>query len=444
MDDPGRNASRPLVLVVDDDVGISAVLKRSLDVLGYDVLVAANGADAFEQTLHAQPAVVVTDVHMPGMDGHALLRRLMHAGSPTSVILMSGQGELDDAISALREGAVDYLKKPWTMDELTRALQRAMGLFDAYRALSLPPAQVRSTARISDAPVATPAPVDAFALVSERATQVSADGLALPALRPAVALLRQLARDASASPEQISAVIEKDDLLSAAVLRMASGTSSTERSPGDVSAAVAALDRETVYTVAETAALRYAFPIRVAPLRTLNDRIWRFSVSRALAMQGIADHAEVDGPIDRHQYYMTGLLLDVGASYLLSVIAEAMEKTEGRVADSAKMLAAVAGQHAQVGAMVLERWGFSAEQIALTRAHHADASVPRVPLWCAAALGGAVSVRLAGAGDPTGDRELRPESLARCAYTLGVGDTVLRQLAKSLTEPLEQIVSACA
>src|SRR5260221_7919666 len=109
MDNQVGNDARPLVLVVDDDAAVSAALERSLKRLGYDVLVAIDGADGFEQALRARPAVVLSDVRMPGIDGHALLRRLTRSGLQASVILMSGQGDVDDAIGALREGAVDYL-----------------------------------------------------------------------------------------------------------------------------------------------------------------------------------------------------------------------------------------------------------------------------------------------------------------------------------------------
>jgi DNA-binding response OmpR family regulator len=441
MDKVDGSRARPLVLVVDDDEGVRGALERSLKAIGYDVLIAVDGADGFEQALRAEPAVVLADVHMPGMNGHALLRRLTHAGVQASVILMSGQGELDDAIGALREGAVDYLKKPWTMRELTTVLERAMGLVGALRELSLPAARggASGPARDADAEV-----VDASALVEEIAERAARGQMVLPLVRPPMARLRKNAGDGDPSAEMVGAFSDRDPRLSLAVLRMAGGANEHEPPLGDIRAFIASLEVSTVHAAAETLALREAFPIRVAPLRILNDRIWRFSVARALAMQGIADLAELESPIDRQDCYLAGLLLDIGASYLLSMIAEAMERRGSGISDAAQMTAAVAAHHSHLGASVLHQWGFSPEWEALLAGHHGDPSSSPDPLWCATALGGAVAVRVAGFGDPTGDRNLRPESLARCAYTLGVGDTVLRRLTKSLTDNANQLWAACA
>ncbi|HET6281404.1 MAG TPA: response regulator [Polyangia bacterium] len=384
MVDIDRKAPPPLVLVVDDDADVSFALERSLKRLGFDVLIAADGDEGLQQALHARPAVILADIHMPGMDGHALLRSLMRSDLHSSVVLMSAQGEIDDAISAMREGAVDYLKKPWTADELAAVLDRAMGLFNAIRELSLAPAQARSLPRVAGAGAASP--IDAAALIEALAVRATAEGLGLPATSPI-------------------AHLGGDD-------------------------------------VAEALALRDAFPIAVAPLRTLNDRIWRFSLSRALAMRGIAEMAQVETSPDPQTYYVAGLLLDVGASFLLSVVAEAMERLRGGIADSGGMSAAIAAHHGHVGSLIVQRWGFPPELVDLARGHHTEPSSSPTALWCAALLGGALAVRVASFGDPTGGQQSRPELLARSAYTLGVGDTVLRRLTKTLTDRTKELWAA--
>jgi CheY-like chemotaxis protein len=345
FNDHDRKAPPPLVLVVDDDADVSLVLERSLKRLGYDVLIAADGDEGLQQALHARPAVILADVHMPGMDGHALLRSLMRSDLQSSVVLMSAQGELDDAIGAMREGAVDYLKKPWTTDELSAVLERAMGLFNALRELSLSPAAARSLPRLAGAGPAVP--IDAASLIEAVAAEATALGLGLPATSPL-------------------SLFKHDDR-------------------------------------ADALALRDAFPIAVAPLRTLNDRILRFSLSRALAMHGIAEMAQVEDSPDPNGYRVAGLLLDVGASYLLSMVADAMERQGGGLADSAKLTAAISAHHAHVGSLIVRRWGFPLELAELARNHHAEQSPSPAPLWCAALLGGALAVRVTGFGDPTGD-----------------------------------------
>jgi len=374
IDERERESYRPLVLIVDDDVHVRVALERSIKQLGYRVCVAGDGAAGFEEALRTEPAIVLSDVHMPGMDGHALLRRLVSSGARTSVILMSGRGALDDAIGALREGAVDYLTKPWRPEELAAALDRARALHDAYRELSLPPAPAGSDGRPADkAGQAGGTSVDAVALIERVAAAVGRGELDAGSVPPSPARLREL------------------------------------------------------------------FPMVIPALATLNDRIWRFSAARALAMQGIADAAETDVPLSREACYHAGLWLDVGASFLLSQIAVAMERQGAGVADSAKMTASVNAHHAALGAALIERWGGSPEIVALTRDHHGGSPPAPSGLWCAAALGGAVAVRLTGFGDPTGERLLSAEALARCAYTLGVGDTVLRRLTHTLEDELRSL-----
>ena len=93
IDERKREPYRAMVLVVDDDPGVSMALERSIKHLGYRVCVASDGAAGFEEALRSDPAVVLTDVHMPGMDGHTLLRRLVSSGARASVILKGMEGK---------------------------------------------------------------------------------------------------------------------------------------------------------------------------------------------------------------------------------------------------------------------------------------------------------------------------------------------------------------
>jgi CheY-like chemotaxis protein/HD-like signal output (HDOD) protein len=424
------NGTRHLVLVVDDEEGIRKVLQRQLTQLGYQVALAVDGTEALALAERFEPAAIITDVHMPGMDGHSLLRRLNPLGLQSSVILMSGQGELDDAISALRQGAVDYLKKPWTLDELAAAVQRATELFDALEDLSAP---VTAAPTNGHGRAANEGRVDAAKLISELAAR--GDAMGMPAVPPAIAWVRELAaREDAEVDDRLLAILERDPVLVASVFQVAEekpGTHVIEQ--GDLRAAAQAIGVRAVRSQVETAAVREAFPIGVPALRTLNERIRGFAVSRALAMQGIAEIADRDVQLDAEECYLAGLWLDVGAMYLLSAISDALQQHGGGIADLARMTEAIATHHSAVGASILRRWGMPRTLVELTGGHHLDALAPNAPpLWCASALGTAVAVRIAGFGDPTGDRELKPELLARCAYTLGVGDTSLRRLTRSL------------
>jgi signal transduction histidine kinase/DNA-binding response OmpR family regulator len=123
------DSARPLVLIVDDEDTLRRLLKRQLAALGCDILEAADGGQAIQVACDAAPEVIFLDIHMPGTDGLTLLQRLPISGVRSSIVVMSGGGDVDDVITSLRNGAVDYLKKPWSTDDLVSALQRSLSVY---------------------------------------------------------------------------------------------------------------------------------------------------------------------------------------------------------------------------------------------------------------------------------------------------------------------------
>jgi len=117
---------RDRVLVVDDDADVRTALTRGLRRLGYDVVLAEDGDQALEKVAHSFPKVIITDLRMPGMDGHTLLRRLVSQRVQAPVIVISGHGTKEDVVDALRAGAVDFLEKPFSQAALASAVARAV------------------------------------------------------------------------------------------------------------------------------------------------------------------------------------------------------------------------------------------------------------------------------------------------------------------------------
>lgn len=117
---------KPLILVVDDDVKITAMLRRSLDYAGYRVREAHDGMEALEIAEAINPDLVILDIMMPLIDGLEVCRRL-RAGGDTLIILLTARDEVSDKIRGLDSGADDYLVKPFSLEELlarVRALLR--------------------------------------------------------------------------------------------------------------------------------------------------------------------------------------------------------------------------------------------------------------------------------------------------------------------------------
>ncbi len=109
--------SRGNVLVVDDEPTIAEVVSRYLERAGYSARVAVDGPDALAQIGADRPDLVVLDLMLPGMDGLEVMRR-MQSGERVSVILLTARGEPSDRIVGLRQGADDYVVKPFSPAEL--------------------------------------------------------------------------------------------------------------------------------------------------------------------------------------------------------------------------------------------------------------------------------------------------------------------------------------
>jgi two-component system, OmpR family, response regulator MprA len=119
-------SGRPRVLVVEDDLDIAGVLRRSLDKEGYEVRIAGDGEAALDQAGLFRPDAVVLDLGLPKLDGVEVCRRLRQDGD-VPILILTARDELDSRVEGLDSGADDYLIKPFERDELLarmRALLR--------------------------------------------------------------------------------------------------------------------------------------------------------------------------------------------------------------------------------------------------------------------------------------------------------------------------------
>lgn len=112
------------ILLVDDEEDIREVLGISLTDIGYNVLTAENGEQALKIFYERQPPIVLTDIKMPGMDGIELLRKIKQENPDTEVVMITGHGDMDLAISSFKDEATDFITKPINIDSLEVALIR--------------------------------------------------------------------------------------------------------------------------------------------------------------------------------------------------------------------------------------------------------------------------------------------------------------------------------
>ncbi len=123
---PKMSTDSALVLVVDDDFQIRQLIQWTLEDEGLPVETAADGRQALEQVQQCKPDLMILDINMPLMDGYTVAAAL-HAthGDEIPIITLTAAGQVADKARAV--GAVDYLSKPFDLDDLVHSVWRALG-----------------------------------------------------------------------------------------------------------------------------------------------------------------------------------------------------------------------------------------------------------------------------------------------------------------------------
>ncbi len=114
------------ILVVDDEEGIRTSLRSILEDEGYQVAVAASGAEALKICGTDPPDLMILDIWMPEMDGLETLRRVKEFVPTTQVMMMSGHGSIETAVKAVKLGAYDYIEKPLSLESVTLRVKHAL------------------------------------------------------------------------------------------------------------------------------------------------------------------------------------------------------------------------------------------------------------------------------------------------------------------------------
>ncbi|MBA4394721.1 MAG: hypothetical protein C0407_14315, partial [Desulfobacca sp.] len=113
------------VLIVDDERDIRDASERILSRLGFQIATAKRGEEALQVFKEAHPAIVLLDLKMPGMDGMEVLKHLREWDPSIMVIVITGYATVETAIEAMKQGAYDFISKPFEPDQLRIVVNRA-------------------------------------------------------------------------------------------------------------------------------------------------------------------------------------------------------------------------------------------------------------------------------------------------------------------------------
>ena len=119
-------APNALVFLIDDDASMRQGVGRWLESVGYKSEAFESAIDFLARSPHPGPCCVIVDVQMPGMDGVALQQALIKRRREEQLIFLTGHGNIPMCARVMKEGAVDFLQKPFTSDELSKIIERAL------------------------------------------------------------------------------------------------------------------------------------------------------------------------------------------------------------------------------------------------------------------------------------------------------------------------------
>jgi diguanylate cyclase (GGDEF)-like protein len=133
VENPEQKISKGKVLIVDDAPDTVEIIKKLLVFEGYEVLTTSTGEEGVKKVELEKPEIVLLDISLPGIDGNEALRRIRKVDSIVSVIMLTAFATVDNAISALKEGASDFIKKPFENEHLVHLVNQCLEKYQTLK-----------------------------------------------------------------------------------------------------------------------------------------------------------------------------------------------------------------------------------------------------------------------------------------------------------------------
>jgi len=123
-------SNEPIVHIVDDDDGVRESLSLLLEMNGYGIRTFPSGDQFLQELSTIEPGCILLDIHMPGRSGLEVLRALLEQHSPLPIVMMTGQGDIGMAVSAMKAGASDFIEKPFSTKQILSAIGNAIRVME--------------------------------------------------------------------------------------------------------------------------------------------------------------------------------------------------------------------------------------------------------------------------------------------------------------------------
>ncbi len=364
----------PHVLIAENDSVARASLEKTAQSLGYQVTAVRDGADALEMYAQERFDLVLSDLMLPRMGGHALAQAIRAENSVIPIVMTSAEGNIDDVVELLRVGVNDYLQKPIRPDELMRSLRVALDRARTKMPSRTPESSSQCTGEgLGTGSVFEPenvqVTVNLRALVQQLRVDLNTGTFSLPMPKPMTSLWVQLQKDPNLSSDQVVRVLEQSPNIARRAISLANtsyyrGT----RSITNLKDAVIRLGNRTVVNEAQTLLHREFFEVKNPVFALFFKKLWARTVFLAALVRELVRVQRLGDP---ENAYLAALFHNVGEIVLLRYIGTSVEPGVVLNADDMEQLQRICSDHHErVGMTLLRSWKFPTECIALAGGHH--------------------------------------------------------------------------
>lgn len=374
------------ILIVDDEASLARAIARLLSQMGYETAVAGTVQEAVAVLGAEKISLILLDLQLAGASGMSLLQGLKKRKVPIPVVIISGTGDMDVAITAFRSGAADYLRKPFSLDDVTACVDRVLDatatpVTHAGPAPEPPPdprregpgyraersstrTETSSGGRRTDSMLTRPDGLQA------RVTRAASS---LPLLDPRLARLKS-AVEQHGSVDDVVRIVQRDVALATAVLRASrSSFYGVREPPATLRDACVTLGNKRVFSIAFELLVRNQFTVRQARYRPVFNGMWRNAlVSGRIATRLAALKAGVDGD----ELHLATFLHNIGELILLQYLAEHHDPADQAPLDLEALEAEALAVHEEVGATATQNWKLAPLLVRLAGYHHRPARTP--------------------------------------------------------------------